>query len=229
MFKIFFRLFAFLCVLTYITSPKEAFSKDSDAINFSVNEKFLYFEKSEKPIKNITITNFSESTPLYIKGNIKKIDNDNLEDPTLIDTKEIIITPKNAIINPKESATFRIVYLPTTSQKENQYQVLFTPFDKDFKNLYADDVFVVTAIADPLIVKDDLTITRDKENITFKNSGNRSVFIYDAKSCDKQFCDKLLDIRIPQNTELKLNIEKNKKFECIQKIGTEYKKINVKF
>lgn len=203
-------------------------SSENNNINFTTSEKNLYFEKSQKPIKNILITNNGKKT-LFIQAKIKKITNDDFENPALIDTKEIIITPKNAAINPSESTTFRVVYLPSTTQKENQYKVFFTPFDKEFQKSYPEDIFSVNVVTDPILVKDSLIIKRDKENITFKNNGNRSVYILDAKSCDKKYCDKLLDIRIPSNSELKLNIEKNKNFECIQKTGIKYKKVVVKY
>ena len=45
----------------------------------------------------------------------------------------------------------------------------------------------------------------------------------------KEYCKNLLDIRIPQNTELKLTIDKDKIFECIQKAGSKYKKIIIKY
>ena len=88
---------------------------------------------------------------------------------------------------------------------------------------------LVDVYVDPLSITDSLLITRDKEHITFKNKGSRSVYILKAKSCDKEYCENLLDIRIPQNTELKLAIDKDKIFECIQKVGSKYKKIIIKY
>ncbi|MGI6681321.1 MAG: hypothetical protein ACOX3T_07570 [Bdellovibrionota bacterium] len=214
--------FIFLLLINLIFFPKISYSKeDSD---FTVSEKSLYFEKTQKPIRNIVITNQSETT-LYIKGEIKKIINDDFFAPEFSETKEVIITPKNASIKPKESLTFRVVYLPTTSQKENQYKLSFTPYNKDFSKPNTKETFDIDVLTDPLIVNDAFSIIRGKKDITFKNSGNRSVYIYDAKSCDSKNCEKLLDIRIPSGTELKLDIERNKTFYGIQKIGTDYKNI----
>ena len=236
--KRFFRLLKFYKFLIYFIVIsllsnfslllKDSYASESIYSDFEISEQTLYFEKSEKPIKNVIITNTSNKN-LYIQGKVQKITNDSFESPNYTDTKEIIITPKSAVIGPNESKTFRVVYLPTTAKSESQYHIFFTPFDKDFINPKNLQTYIINVYVDPLSISDSLVITRDKEHITLKNKGNRSVYILNAKSCDKDYCENLLDIRIAQNTELKLAIDKNKIFECTQKVGSKYKKIIVKY
>ena len=227
-----YKFLIFFCITTLLSNfallVNNLHASENVFSDFEISEQTLYFEKSEKPIKNIIITNTSKNN-LYIQGKVQKITNDSFDSPKYIDTKEIIITPKSTVISPNESKTFRVVYLPTTAKSEAQYQIFFTPFDKDFNTPKSVQTLLVDVYVDPLSITDSLLITRDKEHITFKNKGNRSVYILKAKSCDKEYCENLLDIRIPQNTELKLAIDKDKIFECIQKVGSKYKKIIIKY
>ncbi len=224
MVKIFSIVFTIFAIFPY--TPQNAFASDSNQLSFSVSELSLYFEKSEKPIKNITIKNKGKST-LFIVSNIQKVTNNSFDLPSLQNTKEIVITPKNFTIFPKESATFRAVYLPTMSKVESQYQIFLMPFNKDFTKKIGNKSFVINVVADPLTINDDFKFYRVANVITFKNSGNRSVYILNAKTCSDEGCKTVSDIRIPHASELKLNVNDKDYFEFTKKVGNEFEKIRV--
>ncbi len=217
---VFFLIFFFPCVLPNLFASSESISK------FSVSDMSLYFEKSQKPIKNISIKN-SEKSPIYLSATIKKITNNDFELPTLQDTKEIIITPKKLIISPNENSTFRVIYLPTMSKVESQYQIFLTPVDKDFTKKSNAEDFVINVVSDPLVINDNFKFYRNNNLITFKNLGNRSVYILHAKTCKKLNCKTVSDVRIPHASELKLNVNDDDSFEFIKKTGNEFEKIKI--
>lgn len=195
------RVAIFLAMISILIS-NESIAQNS--MTLVVDEVQKYFRAGEKPIKNIRLTNLDDRRAFYVKTTIKKkVFDESLGEWKDDDTKDILISPKNFILEPKKTRIIRAVKQTPMDDKEHMYTISFEPReykeDAPWQNMNAEGVkmattFVITSgllmTVSPQNPNTSITWERDYEGITFRNDGNTQVdlrrrvsYCYDGSNC----------------------------------------------
>lgn len=171
----------------------------------SLDRMIVYFEADEAPRQDIVVSN-PDNENLYLQTEVYKVINpgsENEERVRITNPAEmkLLSTPGKAIIAPGSRKTVRLVSLETPEDIESVYRVTFRPVVGDIK---ATQNAIKLLIAYQALVfirpenaRYDVSARREKDSITFTNSGNMNVVLRNGRFCtgngDAKKCNEIKD------------------------------------
>ena len=188
-----------------------------------LNNSILYFEPGKPSHQDVEIENVGDD-PLYIQITPKVVRNPGTElqkrepydDPT---KAGLLVSPNKLVIPPKGRKLLRFVNLNPNPVEEHVYRVSVTPVvgellaeQSGVKIVIAYEVLV---LVHPVNGKVELVHTRNGNQLTIENKGNRNILLREGVQCppetqDESQCDHLPGKRLyPGNrwtTELPQNL-----------------------
>ncbi|WP_448218247.1 fimbrial biogenesis chaperone [Endozoicomonas sp. 2B-B] len=160
----------------------------------SLDKMIVYFEPNKSPRQDIVVTN-PDKENLYLQTEVYKVVNPGTkqeERVRITDPSELklLSTPQKTIVAPNSRKTVRLVSLETPKTTESVYRVTFKPVVGDLeatqnaiKLLIAYQALVFVRPENP---EYKVTARREKDSITFTNSGNVNVVLRNGQFCSDQ-------------------------------------------
>ncbi|WP_161787304.1 fimbrial biogenesis chaperone [Endozoicomonas numazuensis] len=173
----------------------------------SLDKMIVYFEPDKSPRQDIVVTNPDQEN-LYLQTEVYKVVNPGTEQEERVRVTnpselKLLSTPQKAIVAPNSRKTVRLVSLETPKKTESVYRVTFKPVVGDLeatqnaiKLLIAYQTLVFVRPESP---EYKVTAKREKDSITFTNSGNINVVLRNGQFCSgqksKRKCSDIDDIK----------------------------------
>ena len=157
----------------------------------SLDRMIVYFKPDELPRQDVVVTN-PDNENLYLQTEVYRVDHPGTDKEERVrvtnpDELKLLATPQRAIIQPKSRRTVRLVSLETPIDKELVYRVTFKPVVGDLqatqtaiKLLVAYQALVFIRPENPAY---KVTAKREKDSMTFTNSGNINVVLRNGRYC----------------------------------------------
>lgn len=182
-----FILPAMLVALLLAAVPAEA--------TMLIDRSILVFRPGEPTRQDIVVIN-PDQEPLYVKVEILEVTNPGtaeekrelVKDPEKI---SLLATPNKLMVEPGSRKVVRIVTLKPDAEQERVFRVNLSPVvgkleADDDANVMAVKVVVgyqVLVLVSPAAPKDALEVKRDGTNVTFRNTGNTNILLFNGRQC----------------------------------------------
>ena len=174
-----------LCLLTTFLLSGHAMA------TMSLDRMIVYFKSDQLPRQDVVVSN-PDAENLYLQTEVYKVihpgtpeeERVRITDPADL---KLLATPNKAIVPPNSRKTIRLVSLETPKDKELVYRVTFKPVVGDLKAtqnaiklLVAYQALVFIRPKNPQY---KVTTKREKNQLTFTNSGNINVVLRNGRYC----------------------------------------------
>ncbi|MRI32558.1 hypothetical protein EOPP23_06105 [Endozoicomonas sp. OPT23] len=193
-----------LRITSWLTPLLLALSSNAFAA-MSLDRMIVYFDADDAPRQDVVVSN-PDNENLYLQTEVYKVINpgsDKEERVRVTDPAQmkLLSTPRKAIIAPSSRKTVRLVSLETPTDVESVYRVTFKPVVGDIKATQNAIKLLIAYQALVFIRPENaaykVTAKREKDSVTFTNSGNMNVVLRNGKFCkgkgDNKQCDEIKD------------------------------------
>jgi len=160
--------------------------------NLSLNKVLIRFEKGDRPVNNISITN-KGAIILKVRAEIIEVKNAGQDSVEELKTRDLMLAPKVFELKPGETRVARVVLRKPPKDREKIFRVRFIPdkvaqTEEMESNGMSVKIGVVIGmgalvIAAPQNPSPKLTFTREDGKITFVNEGNITAQLQRDKFC----------------------------------------------
>ena len=170
-----------------------------------LNKSIVYFKADAGTTEDVVVRNPDRET-LYLQTDVYKVINPGTDDEQRIKVENpdeimMLVTPQRAVIPSGRSKTIRLVSLEVPKHKEEVYRITFRPIVGDVKATETA-IKILIAYQNLIFVEPEnpyyeVVAHRNKNEVTFKNSGNVNVFLRSGKQCrileGESICEPMLD------------------------------------
>jgi len=210
----------------------------SAEVSFSLDTMHVWFEPSQRPVKDIVVKNQSKQ-PLYFTSISYKVQNPGKDESAQVETQDLLVSPKRFSLSSLEERTIRIIHSPEHAKDEKVYRVHFLATGQPFEDLEVVDPVtsshkrpnLVTGIAllatvDPLTPKPELSWERLEHGVEIINRGNLQFLIDNGKVCSREshVCREIPSKRIYAGNSWTVPLNRSERFEFIKQSGSRFER-----
>ena len=213
----------------------------------SVNDVVIHMARGQRPIKNIVVRNSAEDV-FYVTASASRLDSSEVTGLKEVPAENLLISPKTFSVPGKGERTVRVVLKAMPKDKEEVYQISFSPSDKGFdesarvqKNLAGRQISIrvltgmgVLLFVDPVDPKPRLLWERHEGRVTFTNPGNQHVRLMFGKACrgsstSDEKCESLPAKRVHPGQIFEINVHPESVIKYVRRDGAsgEYQPVTI--
>jgi P pilus assembly chaperone PapD len=159
----------------------------------------ITFKGTERPVKNVTVTNSAEF-PLYVTVKVEKVVDLSVEPMEYEPADGLLVSPKTFSVGPNGERTIRLLLKQIPAEKEQAYRVALLPQAGEFTEQTSTKVQrgdraialrIITGagllvFSEPSKLVKEISLTRDSAGLTLTNRGNVQVQFSSGVSCPSE-------------------------------------------